>query len=193
MDFLLKKKLAKHYAEALKSIIHTEEELIQLNQSYQLFNKILLQFPEILRYLNNKSVPVKKRVSLFEKIIDFINPPSYLRNLGIALIKRGRVSLISEIANIFSKEMDTWLNRVEANVITVCPLSSDAENILKKSLEDFTEKKVRLVKRTDPKIIGGLIVEFYGITFDFSYRTQLDKMKDMILKESKEFYFGHTH
>lgn len=190
MNYLLKNRLAQRYAEVLKSFVKDENELLRINESYQVLSKLMRNEPRLLTFLKNPAIPFEDKAKLLNQILSVTNPPDYFIRLGEFLIKHNRVDLITSMARLFIKKIDPWLNQVEVEVITATKLTPDSEQSLLKTLERFTGKRVRLVKHIDSHILGGLIVRFYGFSFDFSYRTQLEKLKEEIME--KEFFIDVT-
>lgn len=181
MDTFEKRKLSFRYAEGLRALVTSEEKLIKLDEAYQLLSAILREVPEVIKILKNPSVPYGTKKEILLNILELIDAPEFLKHYALLIVKNHRVEIINEIARIFSENIDSWLNRVEVEVTTAIQLPEEAEKKLIRALERFTEKQVRLIKNVDSHILGGLIVRFYGFTFDFSYRNQIEKLKEYIL------------
>lgn len=181
MDVFKKKKLAVRYAEGLRTLVTTEESLGKVNDTYQKLNQILREVPEVIKLLKNPSISFDIKKEIINEVLDLINAPEFFRDYVLLLIKNKRVEVINEITETFSESIDKWLNRIEVEITTAISIPPEAEKKLVLALERFTEKKVRITKKIDPSILGGLIVRFYGFTFDFSYKTQINKIKEEIL------------
>ncbi|GEM_PF-503996 len=186
MNFTIRNRLAQRYAEALRSFIKDEKDLVKVNETYQLLAYIFKKEPGFLTFLKNPVIPFEQKKKLLNIILEATNSPEYLKKFGDFLIKHNRAEIITEISKVFAEKIDPWLNRIEVEVTTATQLPEESEKSLIKTLEQFTEKRVRLVKHINPNILGGIIVHFYGFSFDFSYRTQLEKLKEEIMK--KELY-----
>ncbi|MGC8738849.1 MAG: ATP synthase F1 subunit delta [Candidatus Hydrogenedens sp.] len=183
MNFTVRNRLAQRYAEALKSFIKDEKDLIKVNKTYQLLTYLLKREPKLLTFLTNPVIPFELKKKVLNQILDITDSPEYFRNFANFLVKHNRVGIIREISKVFSDKIDPWLNRIEVEVTTATHLPEESEKSLIKTLERFTEKKVRLIKHINPGILGGIIIHFYGFSFDFSYRTQLEKLKEEIMKK----------
>jgi F-type H+-transporting ATPase subunit delta len=66
---------------------------------------------------------------------------------------------------------------VEATVLTVHPIDSEQEEILKMNLEKRFKKKIHLANKIDPSILGGAVVYVGEQVIDGSVRKQLDEIK----------------
>ena len=183
MNLIIRNRLAQRYAEALKSFIKDENDLVKVNETYQILAYLLKKEPRFLTFLTNPVIPFEQKKKILNQIFEITDSPEYFRNFSNFLIKHNRAGIIKEISKVFSEKIDPWLNRIEVEVTTATQLPEESEKSLIKTLERFTEKKVRLVKHINPSILGGIIVHFYGFSFDFSYRTQLEKLKEEIMKK----------
>ena len=64
---------------------------------------------------------------------------------------------------------------------TAVPLPIDLRARLQSELERLFGKKVRIRPRLDPRIIGGVFVMIEGKIIDRSIRTELTKLRDVLL------------
>ncbi|PIN15980.1 H(+)-transporting two-sector ATPase [Handroanthus impetiginosus] len=68
---------------------------------------------------------------------------------------------------------------VKATVTSVIPLPEQEEKELKETLQNIPGqgKQVKLEKKIDPNILGGLVVEFGQKVFDMSIKTRAAQME----------------
>jgi ATP synthase F1 delta subunit len=109
--------------------------------------------------------------------------PEPVARLAHVLVQRNRIPLLPEIAARFDSHLDEWLNRVEATLVTAIPMTPDLEGRIMKSIERFVGKRVRLKSRIDTNLIGGFVVYTWGVLFDFSLRTRLDRLRNKLFLE----------
>ena len=97
------------------------------------------------------------------------------------LLSKGRLDNIFGI----NAQYDTLLKEkeglVEAQVITASPLDEGLSVSLKEKMEKKTGKKVSLIFKLDPEIIGGIRVIVGNQIIDHSIRTELDKLRESLL------------
>jgi F-type H+-transporting ATPase subunit delta len=70
---------------------------------------------------------------------------------------------------------------LQARVITARALDPVFKNRLKEELEKSTNKKIEMILKIDPQIIGGIIVILGNKIIDRSIRHQLDELKEEML------------
>jgi F-type H+-transporting ATPase subunit delta len=120
------------------------------------------------------NVETRKRV-LDELMGRLVVSPT-CRNFIFLLTDQGRVSLISNIAQVFNELVDRHLGRVRAKVTVAQPLSDLNRGRLERALAKSTGKEVIIDAEVDTSIIAGVITELDGQVFDGSVRTRLDSM-----------------
>jgi len=181
-------RLATKYTQALREAIKDQEELLRAGQSYQTFLQLCVEEPNLIRFLSDPIVPLEARRTALDAAMQLCDPPEAVARLANLLLERNRFMLLPEIVAQFTRKVDEWLNRVEVTVYTATPLTEELRVKLRKSLELFTNRTVRMSCIVDLDIMGGLIVNMYGFSFDFSYRTRLERLKEKLLLEETLVY-----
>ncbi|MBQ5330041.1 MAG: F0F1 ATP synthase subunit delta [Oscillospiraceae bacterium] len=97
-------------------------------------------------------------------------------NFLYVLIEEGRTSGLSDIASDYKRLYYEQEGITEAVVTTAAGMSRDAAEKLKAKLEAKYKKKVLLSEKTDPSIMGGVIVRVGDEMIDGSLRTKLDRI-----------------
>lgn len=180
--------LADRYATALRMAIG---ELARLEEAAQALNVLSAAYQQDggFRFaLSNPVLPKDSRRRILDAALQAQPVPQEIERLLYMLLDENRITLLPTIAARFEIHIDDWLNRVEVTVITAVPLTPALEAKLLGSLENFSRKTVRLKPVVDPKIIGGLIVLMWGVFFDFSMRTRLERLKQKLLAEEMLTY-----
>ena len=97
------------------------------------------------------------------------------------LLSKGRLVHILGINTRYDKLLKEKEGLVEAQVITAAPLDEKLSLPLKEIMEKKTGKKVSLIFKLDPGIIGGIRVIVGNQIIDHSIRTELDKLRENLL------------
>lgn len=182
--------LADRYAEALRTAIGDTTRLEAAAQGLNVMSAAYQSHHQVRFALANPVLPLGTRRAILGGALK-ANPVSpEVERLMHMLLEQNRMTLLPTIASRFEVHIDDWLERVEVTVITAVPLTADLEEALVGSLEKFSRKTVRLNTVVDPKIIGGLVVLMWGVFFDFSLRTRLERLKQKLLAEEMLTY-GH--
>ena len=89
---------------------------------------------------------------------------------------------LAGIVSCYRRLLNEAKGRVEAKVVSVSPLEPDWVDQLRGQLHGISGKDVVLQQETDPGLLGGLFVELEGKVYDGSIRTQLENMKQRIVR-----------
>ena len=104
-----------------------------------------------------------------------------LRNTLALLSDRRRLRSLPDIAEAFDRLSERRSGKVRAEVVSATKLSEDYYAQLQKTLEQATGKKVVLVRREDPTLIGGVVTTVSGRVFDGSIRNRLRELRSRLL------------
>jgi len=180
--------LVERYVNALGESVKEPAELRRIMEVLARLSDFYMYTPVFRYALGNPAHSVKKRAQILDIALDAHGAPQPLRNFMHALLERNRMALLPGIAAQFGHSIDNWLNTVEVTVVTVVPLPKDLHHRLVKALERLAGKTVRLRSQVDPSIVGGLVVYMWGVYFDFSLRTRLERLKQELLSEEQTQY-----
>ncbi|HKC40028.1 MAG TPA: ATP synthase F1 subunit delta [Gemmatimonadales bacterium] len=130
--------------------------------------------------LESPRVSKAAKSQILEKALKGEAPQEFVRFLQ-AVIRRGRQGLLGEIAQEYQVLLDVKLNRVHAGVT----LSDEADGRTQQSVVERLTKalgrEVRAYFRTDPKILGGVVVRVGDRIFDGSVRRRLTALQRRML------------
>lgn len=180
--------LVERYAKTLGDSLAGAEELREATETLSRLALFYDRTPAFKSAIENPAHALDKRRQILDLALDAQQASRPLCNFMHALLNRNRMTLLPSIAAQFDRSIDDWLNTVEVTVVTVVPLAEDLRGRLVKALERLAGKTVRLRSQVDPAIVGGLIVYMWGVYFDFSLRTRLERLKQLLLAEEKTQY-----
>jgi len=98
-------------------------------------------------------------------------------NFVMLLIDKKRLESFSEIADGYRHLYEQSQGIIEVRAITAIPLERELEERARETLEQKTGRQVRLIKSTDPDIIGGMILIIEDKIIDGSIRHQLGTLR----------------
>ena len=131
--------------------------------------------PKVAAVLTNPAISTEQREALVG------GPPRLLdeqgTNLVRLLIEAGRVREAPGIAEEFERLSDEAAGRVRATVTTAIALGDDDRDRVQRELSRRLDKDVRLTVAVDPRIIGGLRVQYGDHVIDASVATRLQQLR----------------
>jgi F-type H+-transporting ATPase subunit delta len=133
--------------------------------------------PLVLLFLDHPLIALAEKERVLERAIENDLTRRLLRVL-IALRKSRRTRDVYEtFADIVRRE----LAMVEAEVRVPRPLRPEEEAVLRRAIEEWTGRRVRLDVKLDEAVIGGVRVQVSGHVIDNTLRTRLENIKESLL------------
>jgi len=165
---------AKRYAQAVFSIAMEKKELDRWQSDLR---KIagLVEDGTIVAVLESPKIHFDDKAKLLSARLADINPLAL--NLVYQLITRGRLSIMSDIAEEYQRMVDSYRGVKQAEVITAISLDDKDKLKLEKRLGTVAGKTVELKPKVDASLIGGIIARIDGKLIDGSTRSKLEALK----------------
>ena len=164
---------AKRYARAVFELAEQEGN-VDLWSRRLAGIRALFANPAVAAVLKNPTIPSERRESLVvsSKVLD-----DESTNLARLLIESGRVDDVAEVADEFQRMADDAAGRVRATVTTAIELGSADRDRVTRELSKRLDKDVRLSMVVDPRILGGLKLQYGDRVVDASVATKLEQLR----------------
>jgi ATP synthase F1 delta subunit len=163
--------------------LEKEVSLEEVYDELELFLAALTGDARILQAMSNPNVLLGDRQKLLDKMLDTSGVRPLVRHFIQLLLRRGRIDFFSDIVREFRKKADQHAGVVRASVTSAGPLSPEDSKNVAAILEKRFGKKVVLYEKTNPDLIGGLIIKSGSVSFDGSIRSQLKDIQNQLLEE----------
>jgi F-type H+-transporting ATPase subunit delta len=136
-----------------------------------------LQFAQLLQNPLIQAVRKKKIITdIFEDRVDGLT----LRFLSLVMQKK-RSEFLTEMITNFAERIDEYNGVVNGELISAGEIAPDQTDEIRAKLESLTGKKIRLVSKTDPDLIGGFVVRLRDTVIDLSVEGQLEKLRNKLV------------
>lgn len=96
------------------------------------------------------------------------------------VFERGQLDLLPQIASAYRMVTATDEDVVGVTVTTAVPLDDELRRTITEKCEADLKRKVFLIEKVDPSIIGGLILEARGQRRDVTVKTQLRAAREAL-------------
>ena len=165
---------ARRYAQAVFSIAMERNELDRWQSD---LGKIasLVEDATIVAVLESPKFHFDDKAKLLSAQLGDVNPLAL--NLVYHLVTRGRLGLMSEIADEYQRLVDSYRGVEQAEVITAISLGDEDKLMLRERLETVVGKTVELKPKVDASLIGGIIARIGDKLIDGSTRGKLEALK----------------
>ena len=130
--------------------------------------------------LESPRVSKAAKSQILERALKGEAPPKFVRFLQ-AVVRRGRQGLLAEIAQQYQVLLDTKLNRVHAGVTLAADAEARLQNQVIERLAKALGREVRAYFRSDPRILGGVVVRVGDRIYDGSVRRRLTALQRRML------------
>lgn len=167
------------YAQALLEIGREDGNLKELHEEIQALSGIFDENRDFARLLSSPSMTPDEKTKLLKSVFEGRISASALNFLCV-LAEKNRCAYLGKIAAELKKGYYDDAGIAEVTVTTAVPLKDGARERLIEKLSRKYDKTIDLVEKTDPAIIGGMIVVCGDNMLDGSVRTKLENMQKQI-------------
>ena len=175
--------VAKRWALALMELAQEDENISKediLDDLHEIAETINSS-EKLSNVINNPSISTEeKQIVLCKLFQNSIMPIVY--NFLFALNLRKRVSIISEIAVEFEKELERVKNIARVNVTSAIELNEERKEQIKVKIAEKLSKEVIVNWGVDSNIIAGLIFKIDEMIIDNSIKHKLEDLSKEIIK-----------
>jgi F-type H+-transporting ATPase subunit delta len=173
--------ISRRYTKALFQLAQEsqQEEVIsqELEQFYAAYRNSELQ-----EVLTNPALDADKRNKILLRVTETQQLSALTIRFLAILLARDRLKYLPEIVSCYRRLLNEARGRVEAKAVGASPLEPAMVDRLRQVLQGIAGKEVVLQQETDPSLIGGVLVELEGKVYDGSVRTQLENMRQRIVR-----------
>jgi F-type H+-transporting ATPase subunit delta len=173
--------LSRRYTKALFQLAQEsqQEDVIgrELEHFYDAYRNSELQ-----EVLTNPALDADKRNKILLRVTETQQLSALTIRFLAILLARDRLKYLPEIVSCYRRLLNEARGRVEAKAVGASPLEPAMVDRLRQVLQGIAGKEVVLQQETDPSLIGGVLVELEGKVYDGSVRTQLENMRQRIVR-----------
>ena len=164
----------KRYAKAVFEIALERKELDRWQSDLKKIAS-LSGDASLIAWLESPKIRFNDKASMLAEQLGDINPLAL--NLVYLLITRGRLSMISDIADEYQRLLDSYRGIERAEVITAVPLNDEDKRVLVAHLGAVVGKKIVIKPEVDSSLMGGIMARVGGKLLDGSTRSKLEALK----------------
>lgn len=165
---------AKRYARA---VLELAQEQGQVEEWGRRLGKVreLLSDLEVAGVLTNPTIPAERRMALIRTAPHLFDDEA--TNFALLLIESNRIWDVGDIDDEFQRLADEAAGRVRATVTTAIELTAHDRDRVADELSSRLGKEVRLQVEVDPRILGGLKLQYGDHLVDASVATRLQQLR----------------
>jgi len=177
---VIDKGVAKRYAQALLGAAQQEGAVDPLLADLDGLEKVVAAHPELVRFLESPQEPDEAKRDLIAKVFGGRTTDLFMRLIALLMAKK-RIPHLLDVVRGYRTIVEESRGVTEARVTTAVPLPAELADRLRAQLERLFDKKVKIIPRIDPRVIGGLFVIIEGKIIDRSVRSDIEKLREEML------------
>ncbi len=172
--------LAGRYASALFGLAREERQIDAVSRSLELLAQTLVDSRDFAEFVSSPLVDRNEARHAFAAVADELALDPTTRNFLGVLASNGRKNQLFAVIRAFRRLAADHRGETTAEVTTAHPLKDDQISALKAQLRARAGREVAIETRTDPDILGGIIVKLGSQMIDASIRTKLNRLAQLM-------------
>lgn len=171
---------AQRYARALFDLASEQNVLSAVADDLASLRDLLEQSAELTRFVHDPIADSAGREAIIGRLFEGRIAPLTFQFLRF-LLDKNRFDTLETICDEFASLYDTHTGVIRARIIAAHALDVEQLNTLTAQLTNRFSAKVVPTMEIDPDLVGGFIVVTGDQVFDYSIRTQLDRLRTNII------------
>jgi F-type H+-transporting ATPase subunit delta len=174
--------LARRYAKAIFEIGSTSSSLDQIGSNLKSLAAAMKESAELQSVLTNPAIRRADRRKVIDALLTRAMATQAVKNLVYLLLDGERLYALPDISREVTHMIEAKAGRVSAEVTSAKPLDPAQLSSITAALEKLSGKKVDVVRKEDPELLGGVVAKVGDTVYDGSLRTQLRAIRDELTK-----------
>ncbi len=175
--------VGRRYAKALLDLSREQGELDAVLKDVGLISDAWKESPELRELVGNPVIPKPALKAAVDAVLEKLGVSKLTRNTVKLLADKGRLPQLDEVLDALEALAETETGRVRVEVTSAKPLSDAYYAQLTDKLQRVTDRKVVLVKKQDPSLIGGVVTRVGDQVFDGSLSNRLSELRETLLAD----------
>lgn len=170
----------KDYAAALFMLAAEEQRIAEYHDALYTVCSAVNSEPDYSEFLSSPAIPLNDRLYAIDEAFGTL--PEHIVSFLKLLCEHGYIRVLPACVEEFDKLSQALENRTTAHVISAVPLDGEQKQALCRKLESLTGKGVDAVYDVDGGLLGGVVIEVEGKTYDGSLKHRLHDVKDVMIR-----------
>lgn len=175
--------LAGRYAGALFDLALEADGLDAASADLQTLRGVIDASSDFKSFLSSPVYGADDQARAIAAIAEKAGLGALTRNFLGLVAKNRRLFALEAMIAAFAARLAVHRGEVSAEAVSAAPLNDEQTRRLRGEIETIVGKAVNLSLRTDPDLLGGMIVKVGSTMIDSSLRTKLNRLKS-VMKEA---------
>ena len=172
--------IADVYARSLFEVAKEHDALDTVHDELGEFADALSESSELQQFFFSPHFSAEEKKQGVDKVVDGAN--EQFVNFLKLLTERHRMPVLFRIRNAFNALWAEENRLLPVSVTAAVDLDESLVKDIGKRIEEQTGRKVELSSKTDPEVLGGLVVQVGNMVLDASVRNRLEKLRKQVAR-----------
>ena len=171
--------IANNYGQALYELAKEENLDTVILEQMDVLDASFSQEPGFLRLLAAPNLSKTERCGILdESFREKVEP--YLLNFMKILTEKGYIRQFSDCCKVYRNTYNADHGILCVKAVSAVALTAAQKEKLAAKLQTITGKTIQLENRLDPKVLGGIRLDYDGIQVDGTVQSRLDAVADLL-------------
>ena len=170
------------YGESLYELAKDEALTKLIGEQIAVLQVSFHQEPDFIRLLSSPNLTKAERCQILDDSFRGKVEP-YLLNFLKILTEKGYMRYFSDCTDAYTERYNLDNGILSVTAITAVPMNDDQKARLTEKLGRITGKKIALLSRVDPRVLGGIRLDYDGRRLDDTVSHRLDSIRDLLNKD----------
>ncbi|MGZ8687723.1 MAG: ATP synthase F1 subunit delta [Gaiellaceae bacterium] len=163
------------YARALFQAAQEQGRVEAVQGDLAAFADAVESSSELAAFLSNPQVDPAAKAGVLEEISS--GADELVRNFLRLIAQKGRAGQVAGIRDEFQALVDSAQGRIAVELTTAFELSDDEAAAIVSQIEQASGRSVEAVRRVDPGLIGGMVLQAGSLRVDASVRGRIERLR----------------
>ncbi|MBX2995570.1 MAG: ATP synthase F1 subunit delta [Bdellovibrionaceae bacterium] len=169
--------ISQRYARALHEVAQAKGSADRVFGELRVLADVYDQNKDIQDFLLSPLINPEQKIKALEGALRAKVSDELLSTLKV-MAEKNRLSQFAEVSKAFEAISDEAHGVTRGVVRSATPVSADEQKRIEETVTKVTKKKVILTYEVDPTLLGGMVTQVGGWTFDDSLKSHLTKLSD---------------
>jgi F-type H+-transporting ATPase subunit delta len=174
--------VARRYALALADVVEKSAESAIVRTELKQWESLMNGNADLMNAFRNPAINHVSKEKVLENLIERAKPTRTTANFLRVLLRNNRLTELAQINEKLASVLEERSGMVSAKVVSARPLTAEEQAELQNNLRKLTGKNVSLNFDIDQNIIGGVITKIGSTVYDGSVKTQLENLKEQMIR-----------
>ena len=167
------------YGEALYTLAREEGLCETILQQLKVLDQCFAAQPDFIRLLGAPNLPKAERCQILDQSFrDKVEP--YVLNFLKILTEKGYMRHFPDCVKAYRELFNRDHGILPVTAVTAVPMTDKQLEALTAKLQQITGKRIELVAKLDPNVLGGMRLDYDGKRVDDTVAHRMDAVRNML-------------